>query len=151
MLLDINYAFFVFTYLNSFCLALCNGFISGRIYLIVSTGQFHCMLPSNYSKIDRLCLIMLDKREWRLKLKPQQQIHLCAHCNNFKKEMVSKHENRNAVYPTFSHASWQAHLQYACPHPTYLVWSSIQIFDFNYRDVPDIQLITKKWAVSQIQ
>src|SRR6218665_3700808 len=55
----INYAFFVFTYLNSCSLALCNGLfhlwphaLAASVYLIVSTGQFHCMLPSNYFNID---------------------------------------------------------------------------------------------------
>src|SRR6218665_3712538 len=59
---DINYAIFVFTYLNSCSLALCHGLfhlwphaLAASVYLIVSTGQFHCMLPSNYFNISQNC------------------------------------------------------------------------------------------------
>src|SRR6218665_1338414 len=66
------------------------------LILILDSYQLAIMLESCYSS-----LIMLGKRERCLKLKPKQQIHLCAHCNNLKKEMVSKHEKELTFTPPF--------------------------------------------------
>src|SRR6218665_711671 len=57
------------------------------LVLIVDSYQLAIMLESCYSS-----LIMLGKRECCLKLK---------HCNNLKKEMVSKHEKELTFTPPF--------------------------------------------------
>ena len=91
--------------------------------------------------------------ETSLKLKPKQQINLCAHCNNLKKEMVSKHEKELTFTPPFHICpdrpihNMDVHIQLILCEVLFKYSTSI----IGYIDVPDIQLITKDWAISQIQ